>query len=273
VLTASYPQDWPKKWPKDFSGCYVLNDNLHSSAIRTLLLAADLNNDSTARAAAERAGNFLLNAQMPDPQPAWAQQYNAAMHPVWSRAFEPTAISGRESQSAMWALIRLADVTGDKKYLAPLPRALAYLKKSLLPNGQVARFYELHSNRPLYFQRGEGGKGFVMSYDSTKASSNYGWEGKSEVEDLQEAHDAILAGTEVKYPTSERALTKFSVTDKEAVKLLKAQDNTGVWIETNMTIRTAEGKKVAPPGGVIRTEIFVKNLRLLCAWLIGKQQI
>ena len=48
---------------------------------------------------------------MPDPQPAWAQQYNADMQPVWSRQFEPTAISGRESQAAMWALLKLTAAT------------------------------------------------------------------------------------------------------------------------------------------------------------------
>jgi PelA/Pel-15E family pectate lyase len=158
VKTASYPVDWPRTWPKDFTGCYVMNDNLHSKAIRTLLMAAELNQDAEAKAAALRAGDFLLRAQMPEPQPAWAQQYDAEMHPVWSRAFEPSAISGAESQGAMWALIRLAASTGEKKYLEPLPRAIAYFRKSLLPHGMLARFYELKTNRPIYFERGEGGE-------------------------------------------------------------------------------------------------------------------
>ena len=105
----------------------------------------------------KQGGDFLLLAQMPDPQPAWAQQYNADMQPVWSRQFEPTAISGRESQAAMWALLKLATATGDKKYLAPVAKAITYLRTVLLPGNKLARFYELNTNKPLYFERGPGG--------------------------------------------------------------------------------------------------------------------
>ena len=66
---------------------------------------------------------------MPDPQPAWAQQYNYDMHPIWARQFEPPAITGGESQDAIETLLKIYRATGDKKYLEPIPRALAYLKK------------------------------------------------------------------------------------------------------------------------------------------------
>src|SRR4029077_9180464 len=103
------------------------------------------------RAAAERGGAFLILAQMPEPQPAWAQQYDRKMHPVWDRKFEPPAITGLESQDALETLLLLHRKTGDRKYLAPIPRALDYLKKSRLPDGRIARFYELKTNRPFYF--------------------------------------------------------------------------------------------------------------------------
>ena len=71
VTEARYPDDWPRAWPKDFTGCYVTNDNLIADAIDTMLLAAEVYGipylDS-----ARRAGDFLILAQMPDPQPAWA---------------------------------------------------------------------------------------------------------------------------------------------------------------------------------------------------------
>jgi PelA/Pel-15E family pectate lyase len=72
-------------------------------------------------------------SQMPDPQPAWAQQYDANMHPAWARVFEPPSVTGGESQGIMRMLMVLYRETGDKKYLEPIPRALAYLKKSILP--------------------------------------------------------------------------------------------------------------------------------------------
>ena len=73
---------------------------------------------------------------MPDPQPGWCQQYNYEMVPIWARKFEPPAITGWESQDVMETLIKIARYTGEKKYLEPIPRALAYFKKCLLPDGQ-----------------------------------------------------------------------------------------------------------------------------------------
>jgi len=74
------------------------------------------------RAAVHKAGVFILLAQMPEPQPAWAQQYDRDMHPSWARKFEPPAVTGGESQGVMRTLLDLYRMTGDKKYLEPLPR-------------------------------------------------------------------------------------------------------------------------------------------------------
>ena len=41
--------------------------------------------------------------------------------------------------------------TGQRKFLEPVPRALAYLNRSRLPDGKLARFYELRTNKPLFF--------------------------------------------------------------------------------------------------------------------------
>src|SRR3954470_19083766 len=81
--------------------------------------------------------------------PAWAQQYDADMHPAWARRFEPPAVTGGESHGAMRILLRVYRETGDARYLEPIPRALAYLRRSRLPDGRLARFYELETNRPL----------------------------------------------------------------------------------------------------------------------------
>ena len=270
IKPASYPADWPRKWPKDFTGCYVLNDNLHATAMRTLLLAAKLNNDADALSAAKRAGDFLLLAQMPDPQPAWAQQYDADMHPCWSRAFEPSSISGRESQAVMWALIRLVEATGDSKYLAPIPRAVEYLKKSRLPNGKIARFYELQTNKPLYFVRGKGGKGFELSYDGRRASSNYGWEWGFEGDAILAAYDALKRGAKPVYPKAEHERWNLPPSDADVDAILKAMNADGAWVETDDErgwIRDVSGKKVNPRGGVIHSDTFVQNVRALSAWL------
>jgi hypothetical protein len=270
IKPAAYPADWPRQWPKDFSGCYVLNDNTHATLMDTLRLAWQLRGDTRCRDAAKRAGDFLLLAQMPDPQPAWAQQYDADMHPVWSRQFEPTAISGRESQSAMWALLKLAAATGDKKYLPPVARAITYLRTVLLPGSKLARFYELHTNRPLYFERGKGGKGFVLTYSDKNASSNYGWVWDSELDALQAIGSRIARGEPVVFPRVEKERWSSPPTDDDIATILREQATDGSWpvlSEERGWMRDREGKKTRPAGGVIYSLDFIQNVRALSTWL------
>ena len=54
------------------------------------------------------------------------------MHPAWARVFEPPSVTGGESQGILRTLMVLYRETGNRKYLEPIPRALAYLKRSVL---------------------------------------------------------------------------------------------------------------------------------------------
>ena len=100
--------------------------------------------------AAKKGGDFFILAQMPEPQPAWAQQYNFQVEPVWGRKFEPPAIATRESAEAIRVLVDLFLYTGQTDYLATAHRAADWLRASRMPDGQWARFYELQTNQPLY---------------------------------------------------------------------------------------------------------------------------
>jgi hypothetical protein len=125
--------------------------------IDVMLDASHIYREPRYKACAEKAGDFIILAQMPGPQPAWAQQYDAKMHPAWARSIEPPAVTGRESVSIMRGSLLLYSDTGKKKYLEPIPRAADYLKRSSwLRDGKpvIARFYELKTNRPLYITKG-----------------------------------------------------------------------------------------------------------------------
>src|SRR6185503_624172 len=149
VVKASYPEyDWKTEGRiKNYWDLYTLNDGLAGSVLDPLVEAHRVTKDDRFRESIERLGDFLILARMPEPQPAWAQQYTVEMHPAWARKFEPPAITGWESQDVMETLIRIARITGKQKYLDPVPRALEYLKKSLLPDGRLARYYELRTNK------------------------------------------------------------------------------------------------------------------------------
>ncbi|HYZ86176.1 MAG TPA: pectate lyase [Bryobacteraceae bacterium] len=169
VRKASYPETWSREWPgPSYQNLYTFNDNVISDCIDLFLEAARIYNDPRYRAIAEKGGEFILLAQMPDPQPAWAQQYNLDMHPAWARVFEPPSVTGGESQGILKTLLVLYQETGNRKYLDVVPRALEYLKSSVvkevqdkgarsrIPTGApaLARFYELKTNRPLYITKG-----------------------------------------------------------------------------------------------------------------------
>ena len=158
VKPASYPEAWSRRWPGYiFYAHYTFNDDCIVNMIDVMLEAAGIYKEPRYKASAEKAGDFIILAQMPEPQPAWAQQYDAQMHPAWARSCEPPAVTGRESLSTMRGLILLYRETGKKKYLEPIPRALDYLKRSSWLRGGrpvMARFYELKTNRPLYITKG-----------------------------------------------------------------------------------------------------------------------
>ena len=96
VVKASYPEyDWRTEGRvKNYWDMYTLNDNVCGHVAETLITAHQVYGDEKSRDALRRLGDFLMLAQMPNPQPAWAQQYNSEMKPIWARKFEPAAISG-----------------------------------------------------------------------------------------------------------------------------------------------------------------------------------
>ncbi len=191
VIAASYPDSWPRTWPNTWSGRYFLNDNVMADMIDTMLLAYDIYEDERYLNSAIKAGEFLLLAQMPNPQPAWAQQYDPAMHPVWDRKFEPPAVSGAESQGVMRSLLLLYRRTGQRKFLEAVPPALNYLRASTLPNGKLARFYELETNRPLYFK--VTGKRYDLTYESKDPPKHYAFQVPSQLDRIEDEYQKLAS--------------------------------------------------------------------------------
>ncbi|MFT5469375.1 MAG: hypothetical protein ACI8UO_004496 [Verrucomicrobiales bacterium] len=255
VKKATLPANPPKTWPKDFSGCYVTNDNLHANNILTLLLAFEVYQDKRYLESAKLAGEFLILAQLPDPQPAWAQQYDSNMQPVWDRAFEPAAVSGRESQQLLHALIEIYRVTKEEKFAEPVPRAVAYLRSSLLDDGKISRFYELGTNRPIYFTRSGGSH--AMTYERKRLASNYGWIIEPELDEIEANLRAAKAGQP--RPTE-------PIDSDEVTRIVESLDDRGAWTEEarpDLWIRDAEGRKQAPAGGIIQSATFIRNIEIL----------
>jgi PelA/Pel-15E family pectate lyase len=245
---------------KDYWNMYTLNDGLAGTVSETLLAAEEVYKDSRYRAALAKLGDFLIIAQMPAPQPVWAQQYSRDMQPIWARRFEPAAITGGESQDVIETLMKIYRVTGDKKYLEPIPRALAYLKKSLLPDGRLARYYEMKTNRPLYMNRRNGE--YFLTFDDTELPDHYGWKVNSRLDAIEAEYNALAkSGLSLKKePTAEEL-------QPEAQKLAATLDAEGRWISTYSGESLYGQPKFKPGDHYINSAVFAKNLETLSNFL------
>ncbi len=262
-VRASYPESWPREFPNiKYTHFYTLNDNTLCDLISVQLDAWDAYRDPRYFNSAKLAGEFLLNAQMPEPQPGWAQQYDEAMRPVWARKFEPPAISGGESQRVLRSLLELYERTADRRFLTAVQTALPYFRRSLLPDGRLARFYELQSNLPLFFT-----KTYELTYSDSDLPTHYGFKVTSMLDridrDLKELSQRPTDRLIPMPPSTDR---KVKLTDKltaEAESIIAALDSRGAWVESGM-MRTYDNPRDSK---IISSATFIKNLQTLAEFI------
>jgi len=263
VKKAGYPDSWSWTYPnRDYRSFYTFNDNTIADTITTMLEAFEIYGDAGYQAAAEKAGDFILLAQMPEPQPAWAQQYDADMHPVWARKFEPPAVTGGESQGVMRILMVLYRATGKKKYLEPIPRAIDYLRSSRLPDGRLARFYELKTNRPLYFTRED----YKLTYSDADTPTHYVFKTSNGIDRIANEYERLLAAdpAKLKQP-KETARSRLSQALAARTRsVIESLDEQGRWAESG---RMISDDREGPKRRVITCRTFITNIRTLSEYL------
>ena len=292
VKQASFPETWSRTMTaKYYHQFYTLNDNTMRDVIDVMFFAAEVYGDATplapagtaasvvqgegrgvrgsslgerCRRAAERAGDFLILAQLPEPQPAWAQQYDFDMHPCWARKFEPPAITGSESQGAIRALMQIYTATGDRQYLKPIPPAIDYLKRSRLSDGRLARFYELQTNKPLYFT-----KEYVLTHDDSDVPTHYSFKGDAKLDELAQEYEKLAAldaaGLEaIRHPKPKKPGKPSPSLEAETRKAIAALDARGAWVEDGTLKYHGKGDSTRR---VITSETFIKNLRTLSRYV------
>jgi hypothetical protein len=267
VLEATIPKDWPRTYPgNNYAGFYTLNDNTMSDLIGTMLDAWDVYDDPRFLQAAVRGGDFLLRAQLPEPQPGWAQQYDARMQPAWARKFEPPAITGGESQGVMRTLILLyrrtaAHNDGAERFLQVIPRAIAYYRRSLLEDGRLARFYELGTNRPLFFT-----PQYELTYSAEDMPTHYAFIVSSKLDRIEaELNDARkTAPADLWKPKRIAPPRASSRLGQTAATVIGALDDRGAWVEDGRL--RYHGPEDATRE-VIRSDTFCENLGTLADWI------
>lgn len=260
---ATIPADWPRRWPKpDYKRFATLNDNTLRDCVALLLDAHRRLGRRDCLDAALRAGEFLLRAQLPEPQPAWAQQYDERLHPAWARAFEPPAVTAGESAGAVRTLLDLYVETGDEQFLEPIPLAIAWWRRSEIASGTWARYYELGTNRPIYGDR-DGEIHHDIAELSPERRGGYAWQGSFGVADTIRAYEILRDGgrgaalAKRAPPSRESRAKRARALGPKVRAALASLDGRGIWL-------TAPERG---DGAIADMKLVVRQLALLAEYL------
>ena len=255
VKPASIPKDYPREYSEqNYMRHYTLNDSAQFDCIYTMFDAHKRFGKPEYLEAAKKGGNFLILAQLPSPQAAWAQQYNANMEPAWARAFEPAAVCAGESAGAIHCLVDLYLETGDEKYLKPIPTAIEWYQRSQLEPNRWARFYELGTNTPIYGDR-DGKIHYRLDEISMERRGGYSWQGSygtgaiAYYETVRKTgRDGYLAKLKRDEATPKRSTPSLESSVKTIIASL---DDEGRWLNRDR----------------IETRLFIRNAGVLCNYL------
>ena len=185
------------------------------------------------------------------------------LKPAWARKFEPPSITGGESRGVIRILIKIALFTEDDKYLKPIGPALEWYKRSELykltgreqDKGKWARFYELGTNKPLYFTANT----YVLTYDDSNVPGHYSFQGnyyplreeKQYKEIVEKGIEQYLSDHEAKPLRKQEKLARAETMEGKLRGIIEAQDAKGRWTK----------------GDMIYMPTFETNIRALAAYL------
>lgn len=272
---------WPHQYPKqgNYHDFATFNDNGINDCLSVMMDAYRYYKKEEHLDSIKHAGRFYIMSQLPPPQPGWAQQYNQYLQPAWARAFEPPAVCPQVSVRNVHALIDLYLYTSSGQYLEPIPDALRWLDECRLPNGSWARFVEIGTGNPLYYDRGR------IRVDSTEELSlerrtGYGYESdlSGALQEARKRFEAVVKLGREKYLEMEnqesskseiaRSLTGMA---ERVAAIIESQDDAGRWIvkgdryRQSVSGRTWDGEYEAKDR--ISSALFNANVAALCEFL------
>ena len=190
------------------------------------------------------------------------------------------------TRSNIGHLLKFYRMTGDRRYLKGIPRALEWLEASYLPesvrtNDRVthATFYEPGTNRPLYVHREgtsiDAGR-YWVDYEPKNFPGHYGMQGFIDVPAIRAEYErtsALPPDTVVDDFRLAQVLPSDTPTvDPEKAELIiDALDDRGAWLE-EISIRDYEDLVHNPRRTFegISTSTYIRNMSTLMNYLRGK---
>lgn len=156
----------------DYTLHVTFNDDVMGENIKFLTLCMMALGETRLLPNITRAMECMRLMQQPGPQAGWGLQHlsrakdgRPAGSPAGARSYEPRSLATHTTQTNIRQLFNYFQLTGDRKYLARIPEAIAWLKScplpadaatvnSLLGGGRThPTFVELGTNDGLYVHR------------------------------------------------------------------------------------------------------------------------
>jgi hypothetical protein len=159
--------------------------------------------------------------------------------------------------------MRLFERTGEEHFLEPIPRALAYYRASLRPDGRLVRFYELQTNRPLYFT-----KDYQLTYSDADMPTHYAFIVESQLEAIAAGYGRVKSG-ETLYPIEASPPSMTDSLAHRARTVIDALDDRGAWVEAGRLRYHGEDDDTRE---IISSRTFIEHLGVLSRFIAASRE-
>jgi len=298
VLLSQFPNGaWPQRFPlrDGYSSHYTFNDNVIFGNIDLLLEAYERLGNAGYKKAALRGMDFVRLSQLSPPQAGWCQQFSHDMKPAKARNYEPAAVEPRATIECIQELERYYKITGEKKYLAGIPDAIAWLEASVINRDANktyegrpythAAFYEPGTNKPIYAHRkatraevdpADPNRGYWVDYEFGNFPGHYGMTANVDIDAIKKEFERVKSSTPedamAEYRAGKEAAAKPASAGAEKVRqAIAAMNGQGAWLEDVFIPYypdfrdRAKGKTIK----AVRTRTYQDHMRLMIDYLNG----
>lgn len=294
ALNAQYPTGgWPQRYPlrhefthdglPDYTSFYTLNDGAHQGYVEMLVRAYRVLGDHRYLDAARRGADFYIAVQGPEGQAGWAEQYGMDMKPIAARTHEPVGYVIRESRDALRVLEFFYALTGDTRYLAPIPRCLAWFERvnreAMELKRPPMRYWQPGTNLPVYNIRtgAFNEEGYGLYKWTTVPEPTMAVRPAVDVTPIRQEYEkvAALATPEARaaYVSAYLDPARTAPPAADVAAVIRGLDTRGAWVTDDVRVHLPEGPGKHSgdnkPMRGISTGVFVRNLRALTAYLEG----
>jgi PelA/Pel-15E family pectate lyase len=256
VLDSQYANGgWPQRFPlttesglhgnADYTRQITFNDDVAGENIKFLLMVYQVLGDERALAAIRRAMDIFVATQQPAPQAGWGLQHDAqTLAPIGARTYEPEALATHTTANNISQLMNFCEWTGEERFLARVPEALAWLDSVRLRDDQVQiqgrhypTFVELVTNRArIVHRRGSNvvNGAYFWNYDVAKPITHYSqWRNldveaiRARYERLRTGNRELLAANSPLRPRADFRLPRYFTTQNIEVSDLNSNAGSG----------------------------------------------